>query len=383
MFISNLKLKNWRNFREADVPLSERTFVVGPNACGKSNLLDVFRFLRDIAQPGGGLQKAVSDRGGLPKIRSLAARRYPSVEIEIRLSPIADGESSWTYALGMRSEKSGRRRPLVEYERVWNNRTQVVDRPDDDDRRDLERLTQTHLEQINSNQRFRDIAKFLEDILYLHLVPQLVRQPDAFAGPGIPTSDPFGRNFLERVARTPKKTRRSRLGKIERALKIAVPQLKNLADVTDKAGVPHLEATYEHWRPNAGKQREDQFSDGTVRLIGLLWALLESEPLLLLEEPEIFLNAGIVKHLPSVMYRLQRRIRKQIIVSTHSYDLLTDRGIGAEEVLMLTPSEEGTEIEQASNVGEIRNLLHEGMPIADAIQPRVAPRDVRQLQLFS
>ncbi|MDD9857444.1 MAG: AAA family ATPase, partial [Gammaproteobacteria bacterium] len=59
MIVSRLTLKNWRNFREADVPLRERQFIVGPNASGKSNLLDVFRFLRDIAKPdGGGLQKA-------------------------------------------------------------------------------------------------------------------------------------------------------------------------------------------------------------------------------------------------------------------------------------------------------------------------------------
>jgi predicted ATPase len=54
MYVTRLKLKNWRNFREVDVPLRERTFLLGPNAAGKSNLLDVFRFLRDIAKPAGG-----------------------------------------------------------------------------------------------------------------------------------------------------------------------------------------------------------------------------------------------------------------------------------------------------------------------------------------
>ena len=62
MFISRLKLKNWKNFKDVDIPLTDRVFVVGPNASGKSNLLDVFRFLRDIAKPGGGLQKAVTDK---------------------------------------------------------------------------------------------------------------------------------------------------------------------------------------------------------------------------------------------------------------------------------------------------------------------------------
>jgi len=28
-----------------------------------------------------------------------------------------------------------------------------------------------------------------------------------------------------------------------------VPQLKDLSEVKDEAGIPHLEAVYEHWRP--------------------------------------------------------------------------------------------------------------------------------------
>ena len=68
MIVSNLKVKNWRNFRAINVDLRDRMFVVGPNASGKSNLLDVFRFLRDLAKSeGGGLQKAVKDRGGCPR----------------------------------------------------------------------------------------------------------------------------------------------------------------------------------------------------------------------------------------------------------------------------------------------------------------------------
>ncbi|KAF5410452.1 MAG: DNA replication and repair protein RecF [Candidatus Methanogasteraceae archaeon] len=76
MIVSHITLKNWRNFQSVDVDLGNRVFLVGPNASGKSNFLDVFRFLRDIAKPGGGLQKAISDRGGIPKIRCLAARPF-------------------------------------------------------------------------------------------------------------------------------------------------------------------------------------------------------------------------------------------------------------------------------------------------------------------
>ena len=73
MIVFRVIFKNWRNFQTADATLGQRTFPVGPNACGKSNFLEVFRFLKDIAKPGGGLQSAVNRRGGLSKIRCLAS----------------------------------------------------------------------------------------------------------------------------------------------------------------------------------------------------------------------------------------------------------------------------------------------------------------------
>lgn len=42
-----LRLKNWKNFESVDIDLRDRMFLVGPNASGKSNLLDAFRFLPD------------------------------------------------------------------------------------------------------------------------------------------------------------------------------------------------------------------------------------------------------------------------------------------------------------------------------------------------
>jgi predicted ATPase len=380
MIISGLTLRNWRNFRSAEVALRQRVFIVGPNASGKSNLLDSIRFLRDIAKPGGGLQRSITERGGLSKIRCLAARRDPDVEIEVTLSD-SDSDVAWRYGVGITQQVRGYRQPLLRYERVWKGEVVVLNRPDKADLQDELRLTQTHLEQISANSAFREIARFFESIRYLHLVPQLLRHPETFQGP-MSDEDPYGRNFLEMIAKTPEKTRRSRLRAIEAALREAVPQLKNLTDTKDEAGVPHLEAVYEHWRPNAGRQREDQFSDGTVRLIGLFWSLLEGDAPLLLEEPELSLHSGIVSRLPALFHRVQRKRRRQIFVSTHSWDLLSEKGIGGEEVVMLTPDQEGTKVELASSIEDVRVLLDSGLSVADVALPRTVPSGLSQLDLF-
>jgi predicted ATPase len=384
VIVTRLWVKNWRNFKAVDVHLRERQFLVGPNASGKSNLLDVFRFIRDIARAeGGGLQKAIKDRGGVSKVRSLAARKDPEIAITMEIADGPESRATWRYSLGIRQEARGLRLPLVSYERVWQRSTQVLDRPNPQDERDPQQLTQTYLEQTNANFDFRDVARYLQSITYLHLVPQLLKFADQIQG-RIVEDDPFGQGFLERVGRTPDKTRKARLRTVEGALKVALPQLQQLQFMRDPStGRPHLQAMYSHWRPNAGWQREDQFSDGTLRLIGLLWALLEGDSLLLLEEPELSLNAGIVAQIAPLIHRLQRARKRQVIVSTHSESLLTERGIDGREVLLLTPSAEGTDVKVAADVAEIRALLAAGMTVGEAVLPRIRPSLPTQLSLLS
>ncbi|MEJ0070179.1 MAG: AAA family ATPase [Pseudomonadota bacterium] len=106
MLVTRLTLKNWRNFRDIDVMLRESTYILGANASGKSNLVDVFRFLRDVSKSqGGGLQKAIADRGGISKLRCLHARRDPEVRIEVELSDDPDDtKPAWRYVLGFKPE---------------------------------------------------------------------------------------------------------------------------------------------------------------------------------------------------------------------------------------------------------------------------------------
>lgn len=375
MYFSHLKLENWRNFLTVDTALQRRAFIiVGPNASGKSNLLDSFRFLREIADPQGGFQRAVAAQKGVSQIRSLHARRYPNVVIDVVIST---DTAPWNYRIEFTQDNQ--RRPIIARELVRLGRSVVIDRPDDEDKKDPSRLTQTYLEQVNANREFRVVNDFLAQVRYLHLVPQLVRDPDRSVGR---VRDPFGGDFLEQLARTPKVTLDSRLRRIKEALRVAVPQLKELVLDRDVRGVPHLRGLYEHWRPKAGWQTEDQFSDGTLRLLGLLWVLLDGNAPLLLEEPELSLHTGVVRHIPRMIARLGRKAGRQVLLSTHSPDLLSDEGIAPEEVLLLEPSKEGTTVFIAKYDKEVRALLNAGASIADTVIPRTAPKRVLQLSLF-
>lgn len=376
MRFSHIHLQNWRNFAQISTDLQRRMFLVGPNASGKSNFLDAFRFLHDLVSVGGGLEEAVRRRGGISRLRCLAARNPSDVVIDVRLGH-ENHDSAWSYELHLTQDK--RLRPIIKKERVQRDGLDVVVRPDATDREDPERLTQTYLQQVNVNREFRAVADFLGSVRYLHLVPQLVREPDRSVGR---RNDPFGGDFLEQVARIPDKTQRSRLRRIRDALRVAVPQLAALELSRDDRGTPHLRGRYEHWRPQGGWQTEDQFSDGTLRLLGLLWVVLDGSGPLLLEEPELSLHPEVVRFIPQMFARMQRRSGRQVIVSTHSTDLLRDEGIGLDEVMLLQPGSEGTSVRLARDLRDIEALLEGGLSLADAVVPATRPRDAKQLMLF-
>jgi predicted ATPase len=383
MIISHIRLKNWRNFRTVDHDLGYRMFLFGANASGKSNLLDAFRFLRDIARPdGGGLQNAINLRGGISKIRCLAARADPKVELEVHLADEPGSAPTWQYLLSLKQEPRGYRGTVVAREVVRHagNPQPLLERPDKNDERDRKRLMQTHLEQIGANQDFRDIADFLASISYMHLVPQMLRHPETVRRPS--GDDPFGANFLERLARTPEGRRTRMLKRIEVALQSTVPQLQNLSFKTDPMGAPHLEAIYKHWRPDAGRQSEEEFSDGTLRLIGLLWSLLEQKTLLLLEEPELSLHSAVVTRLPGLFWRTLGKSHVQVLISTHSGEMVSDQSVGPAEVILLEPHAEGTKTTLASDLGDVNSMIEDGMPLGEAVIPRTAPEHVNQLNLF-
>jgi len=118
-------------FPQVKVALAESTYVIGPNAVGN-------RFLRTVSSPSG---------GSLKKLRCLQARRDPEVRVQVRVvSGVGEGYET--------------QRSVVTEERVDLNGKCVLKRLNKEDAADKERLTQTHLEQVGANVRFRDLADF-------------------------------------------------------------------------------------------------------------------------------------------------------------------------------------------------------------------------------
>ncbi|WP_314814960.1 AAA family ATPase [Arachnia propionica] len=377
MQITHVTAHNWRNFKNLDFAVADRLLIVGPNAAGKSNLLDLFRFLGDISRKGGGLAAALEARGGLSRARCLFARNNHKGELAIMVD-LRDGEDEWRYELAIKGKKGGHNHPIVVREIVTRNGSELLSRPDANDDRDPDQLTQTHLEQISANQEFRPIAEYFAKVNYFHLVPQMIRYPQAGgASPRV-----FGSSMIADMNATPVRTRQAWFRRIERALQSAVPGFETLRLEVDKAGQPHLIAGYRNWRRNPSEQNETDFSDGTLRLIGLLWTIISSPAnggVLLLEEPELSLNAAVVQKLASLLAMAQRGTSMQVILSTHSPELLDDEGIRPEEVLVLQVTSDATVANQLSEIAEVEAQISADLPLSEVVAELINPGDLTGL----
>ena len=382
MYISHIRLINWKNFQNCDLELPLRVFVVGANATGKSNFLDAFRFMRDLVKQGGGLQSAVASRGGISKIRCLYARAHNNVRLVFTLADEDSQVSLWNYELEIKTTGGGIRKVQAavvdEILTDLRNGKTVFNRREDKPSEDLTQLLYTYLEQPSLAVIPAEVRETFVSMEYLNVVPELVRSSDSYVVSS-GKEDYYGRNFLKRMSVLNTPTRNKYLRMIGGVLKIAVPQMEELSMVKDELGVPHIEAKYRHWRAAGARQNEQVFSDGTLRLIGFLFALLDGTGVILLEEPESNLHTGIVRQIPEFVSHMQRGKSRQVIMTTHSYEILSNSGISSKEIVVLEPGSEGTKAYIGAQNDDLIHLLDAGFTVAEAVIPITEPLDISQI----
>ncbi len=307
--------ENWRNFTRVESFLRGRAIFTGPNASGKSNLLDVFQFLHEIAA-GGGFEAAVERRGGMTRLRSMAAPASAEVGIAVRCAG-EEGEPEWEYEL--RFAADAQRRPVIVRERVAAGGREILARPDARDAADSRRLSASALEHIHSNGEFRELADLFGSV-------RAIREASG--------------GLLDGMATMPENTVHSRLRRILELIQPLVPHLEALDFKRDVRGLPHLRARFGY--SQGAWQMEDQLSGGTLRMVALLWAALDGAGPLLIEEPERSLDDFAAREIASLLRAAGRRGERQLLLATNSGELLSDEDIVPEEVLVLKPGEDGT-----------------------------------------
>ncbi len=323
--IRRLVVSNFRSLGEEVVlrpgPL---TVLVGPNGSGKSNVVDVFRFIAESIRVG--LEAAITKRQGISALRRWSTGHPFDLKI---LVEVAAGGMAGSYELVLGGDRAQEYRVKREAASVGSGHGRASYVVDDGAWRDGPPGLAPKVDAgglalplVAADERFRPLADALRDMAIYSIFPDTLRDPQK-PDPTRPM-DEHGANWTSVLrglrGETWEPELRAALGKVT----------GDIVDVRVRQVGGYLVAEFLHVhggdRPTP-RRRERWFaagqeSDGTLRIAGILTALLQEPPLALIgvEEPELTVHPGAIPLLHD--YLREASQRSQVLVTTHSPDLL-------------------------------------------------------------
>jgi len=79
--IKRIIVKNFKSFNKLDLKLNNLNVLIGANASGKSNFIEIFKFLHDLKK--NGLENAISMQGGVDYFRNIRIGKKEEFSIKI------------------------------------------------------------------------------------------------------------------------------------------------------------------------------------------------------------------------------------------------------------------------------------------------------------
>ena len=366
--ITRVILKNYKSIARCDVRLGPLMFLVGPNGSGKSNFLDALHFVAEALNTS--LDHALRDRGGIQEVRRRSGGHpnHFSISLEFRLPDGEEGE--YSFRVGARpqggyevqSEECRRDRRIslskdafykVQAGKVIATSLTTAPAASGD---------RLYLVNVSGFDDFRPVYDALTRMAFYNLNPDRIRDLQSPDAGDILRRD--GSNLASVIGRLERDSPGLKQ-RIEEYLSKVVPGVRGFeaTPVGPKETIlfrQEVAGSKQPWRFFAANM-----SDGTLRALGILVALLQPTegpvhgvPLVGIEEPEIALHpaaAGVLRD------SLRDACRKtQVIVTSHSPDLLDDPDIRDEEILPVIAEQGETRIAPLDEAGRsaIRERLY-------------------------
>ena len=390
MFIERLRVTNFRSFRELELELSPLSVLVGANASGKTNFVQLFRFLRDVANEG--FESAIALQGGVELVRNLRLGTSEPLTIEIEggfpnrmtFSPANISLRRYHYSLTIAFTRGrGGYRVAEERFRVWL---------EDSEARQHEATLTRHRNRVdtelpsalfgNTASRRKELAssklergQSLLQALWILPIPRPKPVFAALTELGLSFRGIVAYDFDVRAMKRPARLEaRSRLEESGENLAVTLRELfrsreqrrtfhrmlqqflPGVQGVSVQVGA-EKSVSYSIREQHLGQQRLPSYrlSDGTVELMALIVALyFTPAQLLIIEEPDRHLHPALIGRLMS--HLKETAWRRQILVTTHNPELV--RHTPLESLLLVQRDREGfSQITRPSENAHVKHFL--------------------------
>ena len=336
VFLRRVVLRNYKSIGLCDVRLGPLTYLVGVNGSGKSNFLDALHLVRDALTTS--LDNALNERGGLSEVRRRSSGHPTHFGIRLEFALRTGEQGHYAFNIGalkgrgyeVQTEECALggigRGPFFRIERGTIRASSEAAFP---------AVTADRLALVAASglTAFRPLFDALAAMGFYNLNPKLMRELQKPQEGRL--LKPAGENIasvighLERVAP-------AQLQMVQEYLQTVVPMVHGL----ERKQVGPME-TLEFRQDMAGAKHPWRFlalnmSDGTLRALGVLVALFQGTPdyaptLVGIEEPETALHPAASAALREALARAARQT--QVLVTSHSPDLLDDRTLSADAFL--------------------------------------------------
>lgn len=404
MRIKRLRVQNFKSFREINAEFGGVNVLVGANASGKSNLVHVLEFLRDVAVSG--LGNAVSMQGDAEFLRNVDIGTQQNTSLEVvaevdvgvvhQKAPFGIHAKEFSYHLTLSYKDD---EFFVEHDESvitaeFYRLTHKNGEYEEESKVGAGELVTVHDGgKINSEWSLKDDApeEDLPQLPVLEELPEISRKEALLEQPffGYPFF-PIRRGLTEIAiydfdTKAQKKAAPiSGKTEIEEDGSNVALVLKNLIESAEQRR--KLINLLQDILPFVDDVNVDRFagrsliatlkeshldeylpasllSDGTVKLVALLIALyFESKPVIAFEEPDNNLHPHLISRLIAMMEEQSRH--KQVFMTTHNVEMI--RHTNLSDIYLVARNREGfSEISKPGEKEEIQVFLRNQMGIED------------------
>ena len=349
--VTRIALRNYKSIAACDVRLAPLCFLVGPKGSGKSNFLDALRFVAEALRFS--LDHALRNRGGIQEVRRRSGGHpnHFGIRVDLQL-PRATGWYTFRVAAKPGASYSVQREECFvvgagghgSY-KVANGKVEASTTPNPpacaSDR--------LYLVNMSGFEVFRPVYDALSGMGFYNLNPDAIRDLQAPDPGDLLKRD--GSNLASVL---------SNLGSRKTDVE------ENLAAITP--GVTGVDARSMGTKPTLGFRQEvrgakhpwrflaSNMSDGTLRALGVLVALFQGNGesmghrhLVGIEEPESALHPAAAAVLIDSLTAAAQM--SQVVVTSHSADLLDNDAIPARSILAVLSEHAETRIGSLDEAG--------------------------------
>ncbi len=348
--LAELTLRRFRSFRSAAVRFGNPLFLVGRNGAGKSNLADALSFLGEAMELP--LSAVCERRGGMSVVghRSSARGRPANMGFRVRLRT-----PHWKAMYAFELQATRRRGVRVVHERCivhpqsgppcWFDRCPEEFTSTAPALRPALHPGGLALPLMGGDSRFEGVVPFLQGMRFCRIEPGSLRELQT---PGGGTRlDPAGDNAAS-VLRAIRSESQEDFDLLQALLTKIVPGTVNVR--TRQLGNRlTLEFTQDFGLKKPVRFPASSMSDGTLRAVGLLAAVFQrpKPSLLVIEEPEATMHTGALGAVQDLVRHASRSM--QIVVTTHSPDLLEAKWIEPDHLRLVAWKKGSTRIGSVSS----------------------------------